>query len=86
MNKFDKRIGITADKVSENLKQEITSIIPFEERVIVSVNRGIPFLLVDKSRPLSRAILSLAESVRKRISEIDSQTDDVPQQKGAGKK
>jgi pilus assembly protein CpaE len=86
MNKFDKRIGITADKVSENLKQEITSIIPFEERVIVSVNRGIPFLLVDKSRPLSRAILSLAESVRNRIAEIDSQTDDIPQIKGAGKK
>ena len=85
MNKFDKRIGITADKVSENLKQEITSIIPFEERVIVSVNRGIPFLLVDKSRPLSRAILSLAESVRKRIAEIDSQTDEIPMLKGSSK-
>jgi pilus assembly protein CpaE len=86
MNKFDKRIGITADKVSENLKQEITSIIPFEERVIVSVNRGIPFLLVDKSRPLSRSILSLAESVRNRIAELDTQTDDVPMIKGSGKK
>jgi pilus assembly protein CpaE len=86
MNKFDKRIGITADKVSDNLKQEITSIIPFEERVIVSVNRGIPFLLVDKSRPLSRAILSLAESVRKRIAEIDSQVEDIPLLKGTGKK
>ena len=86
MNKFDKRIGITADKVSENLKQEITSIIPFEERVIVSVNRGIPFLLVDKSRPLSRAILSLAESVRNRIAELDTQSDDVPMVKGSSKK
>jgi pilus assembly protein CpaE len=86
MNKFDKRIGITADKVSENLKQEITSIIPFEERVIVSVNRGIPFLLVDKSRPLSRAILSLAESVRNRIAELDTQSDDVPLVKGTAKK
>jgi pilus assembly protein CpaE len=86
MNKFDKRIGITADKVSENLKQEITSIIPFEERVIVSVNRGIPFLLVDKSRPLSRAILSLAESVRNRIAELDTQSDDVPLVKGSVKK
>jgi pilus assembly protein CpaE len=86
MNKFDKRIGITADKVSENLKQEISAIIPFEERVIVSVNRGIPFLLVDKSRPLSRSILSLAEVVRKRISELDSQTDDDILVKNNGKK
>lgn len=86
MNKFDKRIGITPEKVSENLKQEITSVIPFEERVIVSVNRGIPFLLVDKSRPISRSILSLAEVVRQRISEIESQADVQPLTKSTGKK
>src|SRR4030066_2233364 len=86
MNKFDKRIGITPEKVSENLKQEITSIIPYEERVIVSVNRGIPFLLVDKSRPLSHAILSLAEGVKQRISELESQPDELGMVKGTGKK
>jgi pilus assembly protein CpaE len=86
MNKFDKRIGITAEKVSENLKQEISTVIPFEERVIVSVNRGIPFLLVDKSRPLSRSILALAEVVRKRISDIESQSETEPTGKGNGKK
>jgi len=85
MNKFDKRIGITAEKVSENLKQEITAVIPFEERVIVSVNRGIPFLLVDKSRPISRSILSLADVVRQRISEIESQADLLIPIKSTGK-
>ena len=86
MNKYDKRIGITPEKVSENLKQEISSVIPYEERVIVSVNRGIPFLLVDKSRPLSRSILSLAEGVRQRISELESQTDLQASVKVSGKK
>ncbi len=86
MNKFDKRIGITPEKVSENLKQEISTVIPFEERVIVSVNRGIPFLLVDKSRPLSRSILSLAEVVRKRISDLESQTEDIAMLRSNGKK
>ncbi len=86
MNKFDKRIGITPEKVSENLKQEISTVIPFEERVIVSVNRGIPFLLVDKSRPLSRSILTLAEVVRKRISDIESQSETESLGKGNGKK
>ena len=86
MNKFDKRIGITPEKVSENLKQEISTVIPFEERVIVSVNRGIPFLLVDKSRPLSRSILTLAEVVRKRISDIESQSETEALGKGNGKK
>jgi pilus assembly protein CpaE len=84
MNKFDKRIGITPEKVSENLKQEITAVIPYEERVIVSVNRGIPFLLVDKSRPLSRSILSLAEIVRKRISEIEAQPDLISSIRSSG--
>ncbi len=86
MNKFDKRIGITPEKVGENLKQDITSVIPFEERVIVSVNRGIPFLLADKSRPLSRAILSLAEDVRKKISDLEAQPEDLLSTRGIGKK
>jgi pilus assembly protein CpaE len=86
MNKFDKRIGITTEKVSENLKQEIAAVIPYEERVIVSVNRGIPFLLVDKSRPLSRAILTMAEVVRKRISELESQTEIELSSKNNGRK
>ncbi len=86
MNKFDKRIGITPEKVGENLKQDITSVIPYEERVIVSVNRGIPFLLADKSRPLSRAILSLAEDVRKKISDLESQPEDLLSTRGIGKK
>ncbi len=86
MNKFDKRIGITPEKVSENLKQDISAVIPFEERVIVSVNRGIPFLLVDKSRPLSRSILTLAEVVRKRLSEMESQPDTDSSAKGNGRK
>ena len=75
MNKFDKRIGITAEKVGENLKQEVLAVIPFEERVIVSVNKGIPFLLADRSRPLSRSILSLAEVIRKRVLEQEIPTD-----------
>jgi pilus assembly protein CpaE len=86
MNKFDKRIGITTEKVSENLKQEIACVIPFEERVIVSVNRGIPFLLVDKSRPLSRAILTMAEVVRKRITELETQTEIELSTKNNGRK
>ena len=86
MNKFDKRIGITTEKVSENLKQEIAAVIPFEERVIVSVNRGIPFILVDKSRPLSRSILTLAEVVRKRLAELDTQTESESLGRNNGKK
>jgi len=86
MNKFDKRIGITPEKVGDNLRQEVRAVIPFEERVIVSVNKGIPFLVADKSRPLSRAILGLAEVIRQKVLEQETQPDQVDLPRRTGKR
>jgi pilus assembly protein CpaE len=62
MNRFDKRIGITPEKVGESFKQEVAAVIPFEDRVVVpSVNRGVPFMLGDRTRPIARSMLMLAE-------------------------
>ena len=70
MNKFDKRIGITADKVSESFKQDILAVLPSDERVVIpSVNRGVPFMLGDRSKPIARGFLSLAETIRQRLAE-----------------
>ena len=70
MNKFDKRIGITADKVSESFKQEILVVLPSDERIVIpSVNRGVPFMLGDRSKPIARGFLSLAEIIRQRLAE-----------------
>jgi pilus assembly protein CpaE len=71
MNRFDKRIGITPDKVSDSFKQEIVSILPSDERVVVpSINRGVPFMLGDRSRPIAKSYLQLAEVVRQRLLEL----------------
>jgi pilus assembly protein CpaE len=65
MNRYDKRIAITPERVSENLKQEIVVVIPLDERtVITAVNRGVPFMLDNKTSPAARGIYSLAESLR----------------------
>jgi pilus assembly protein CpaE len=78
MNRFDKRIGITPEKVSENFKQEIVAVIPFEDRVVgPSINRGIPFMLGDKSRPVARGILAITEVIRQRLSELEEQNEPV---------
>lgn len=70
MNKFDKRIGITPEKIGESFKQEIVAVLPADERVIIpSINRGVPFMLGDHSRPISRSYLSLAEVLRQRLNE-----------------
>ncbi len=70
MNKYDKRIGIKPEKISENFKQELKVVIPFEEKVVLpSINRGVPFMLGVKSKSITRSYLSLTEIVRKRLTE-----------------
>jgi len=75
LNRFDKRIGILPEKISESVKHEIATVFPLEERVVLpSVNRGVPFILGDRTRPISKSMLSLAELVRKRITELSSES------------
>ncbi|NJN80250.1 MAG: AAA family ATPase [Anaerolineales bacterium] len=74
MNRYDKRISITPERISENLKHEITAAIPFDEKIaITAVNRGVPFMLDNKSQPIGRGILSLAEAVRARITALEAE-------------
>jgi len=76
MNRFDKRIAITPERVSENLKHEISAVIPLDEKIaITAVNRGVPFMLDNKSQPIGRGIFSLAESVRARIIALDGESE-----------
>jgi pilus assembly protein CpaE len=73
MNRYDKRINITPERVAENLKQEVSSVIPLDEATVMkAVNRGVPFVLDSKNQPASRGIFSLAENVRARISAQES--------------
>lgn len=76
MNRFDKRISITAERVGENLKQEVSAVLPLDERVVIpSVNRGVPFMMDNKAQPVARGIFSLAESVRSRITAMEQEVD-----------
>ena len=76
MNRYDKRIGITPEKIGENLKVDVAAIIPLDERVVIpSVNRGVPFILGSKPQPASEGILSLAERIRERIVSNEAEDD-----------
>jgi pilus assembly protein CpaE len=79
LNRYDKRIGITPDKISENFKQEIVTILPYDDRTVLpSVNRGKPFMLGDKSRPITRSFLSLTEAVRQRLGSMNGNGGSEP--------
>ncbi len=72
MNRYDKRITITPEKVAENLKQEVVAIIPLDERVVISsVNRGVPFVLDNKTQPSARGVLALAEALRVKLKDTE---------------
>ncbi len=77
MNRYDKRIAITPDRVSENLKHEISVTIPLDEKIVITaVNRGIPFMLDNnKLQPVGRGIFSLAEAIRARLSILEVEDD-----------
>jgi pilus assembly protein CpaE len=76
MNRYDKRIAITPERVSENLKHEISTTIPLDEKVVITaVNRGVPFMLDNKSQPVGRGIFSLAETVRARLALLESENE-----------
>jgi pilus assembly protein CpaE len=72
LNRYDKRIGITPEKISENFKQEVVTVLPYDDRTVLpSVNRGKPFMLGDKSRPVTRSFLTLTEVVRQRLGSMN---------------
>ncbi len=79
MNRYDKRIAITPERVGENLKQEIVAVIPLDERVVIpAVNRGVPFMMDNKAQPAARGVFSLAEMVRSRLAALESEVVDRP--------
>lgn len=79
MNRYDKRIAITPERVSENLKHEVSTTIPLDEKIVITaVNRGIPFMLDNKSQPVGKGVLSLAGAVRARLTLLEQPENEAP--------
>ena len=69
LNRYDKRIAISPERVSESLKQTVEGVIPLEERIVTtSINRGVPFIVENKSSLIAKSIYSIAEKVKDKIS------------------
>lgn len=81
MNRHDKRIGITPEKIGESFKHPIVAVLPTDDRVVMpSINRGVPFMLGDQSRPIVKSLNDLGTIIRQRLSElsmIDSEEAEV---------
>ena len=75
MNRYDKRISITPERVGEILHEPVKVIIPFDEKVVgFSVNRGIPFMLDNnKNQPVGKSITQLAEELQTHLSRLEQE-------------
>jgi pilus assembly protein CpaE len=68
LNKMDRKSGITAEAVSENLKRPVDGEIPVDEKAVgASINRGVPLLMGDRSKPPARNILELVATLKQRL-------------------
>jgi len=73
LNKYDKRIAILPEKIGENLKQTVVAVIPLDEKTVIpSVNRGVPFMIENKTQPAARGVYTLVEALRARLVKQES--------------
>jgi len=64
INKVDKRSGITAQMIEDNIKHQVVGQIPLDEiLVLTSINRGVPIMVDQRAKPIGQAIQQLAERV-----------------------
>jgi pilus assembly protein CpaE len=86
MNRMDKRFGISAEKVADLLKQPILAQIPLDDRVVpLSTNNGEPFILQDRTKPVARAILEMAQAIKTRLAEIAQSNQEEKKQAAVAK-
>lgn len=68
LNKMDRKSGITAEAVAENLKRPVDGEIPADEKVVsAAINRGVPLLVSDRTRPPGRNMLDLLATLKQRL-------------------
>ncbi len=73
MNRYDKKIAITPERVGESLRQPMAAAIPLDEKIVGgAVNRGIPFMVDNKAQPVAKTIQSLTDTIRERIIKLES--------------
>ncbi len=74
MNRYDKRVAISPERVSESLHQPIVAAIPYDSLMVSSsVNRGVPFMLDNKIHPVAKSIIALGDLIKERLAKSEEE-------------
>jgi pilus assembly protein CpaE len=85
VNGADRRGSLRAKQI-EKAMMPVTAEIPYDERpALAAANRGVPLIMRDRDRPISKSLLELAETIDNRLSSPqesdveaeESETEDV---------
>lgn len=62
VNKIDRRTGITAQMIEDNIKHPVVGQIPLDEATVLnSINRGVPFMVDGRVKPVAQATAQLVD-------------------------
>lgn len=76
VNCVDRRTGIRVEQI-ERAMIPVAAQIPLDERsAMAAANRGVPFVMRDRNRPVSQGVLQLAEYVWGKLSEAEESEEE----------
>lgn len=83
LNRYDKRISLDAERIYNSLKHPVEVVIPLDERAVIqSILKGRPFVLEDRASAISKGVLSLADLIQRKITQLEA----LPERETASKK
>ena len=84
VNKIDRRTGITAQMIEDNIKHPVIVQIPLDEvTVLNSINRGVPCKQNSNTKPVAMALQQLADRI---VAEFQKSASDLVGAEEPGKK
>ena len=87
LNKMDKRSGITAQMIEDNIRHPVAAQIPLDEVVVLnSINRGVPFMMDARTKPIALALQQLAELLVNEFDRPIAAAGGRPEEEAARKK
>lgn len=77
INGIDRRMGIKVEQIEQAMIRSAAQVPMDEPAVQSAANHGVPFVMRDQNRPISQAIIQLAEYVRDALAESQEEGVDL---------
>lgn len=75
LNRVDKKSGITAASVSDTIKHTVKAQIAADEKVLSSINAGVPFMISSKNSLPAQGIVELAQKLKEEFAPKETADD-----------